>query len=385
MKTVHVATLIAATGCGPPAHQPVGSAKNGGTDSGSGVAEADTGTPNAGDDRDDTDPGAESDEVAHRAVFVVHLEPGAVPVEPATSLPSTVRAEQYLEDLVDLIVLADHADHQLTIMLSPQWAAHIASEDCVVPAAADALTSSSADFDSCLALAHGIEARGHELALHHHPLSGGSTWDGYTAEEVWTADRDGDGTDETYFADGGGPSGPDPWYLGTVDAMVEAVAGITSSGIIRTATTEEFHPMLTFSMAGGPSAYSSLESPGDLVGEPCATAYGDHWVWELRMRLFTSATAQASLLSTELPAALDDLTSEAPAPKALGFVTHAINVDETGLSGYEELFSQLTANGMDLEPVSEVMARFSSTDADASAAPEESRCTVVDSAREEVR
>ena len=79
------------------------------------------------------------------------------------------------------------------------------------------------------------------------------------------------------------------------------------------------------------------------------------------MRLFTSAAAQETVLGGELPLALQDLESADSDAAVLGFVTHALNVEEEGLTPYGQLFSLLSEEGVALQSTASVMAGFPST------------------------
>ena len=315
----------------------------------------------APDDTGDMDSSdtAVAESSVHQAIFVVHLEPGALPRDPETGLPHTARAEAYFETLLSLVELADEQDHKLTLLFTPQWAHYVSLPVCTLPSQGEeAYTYQGSIPADCAELIHQIEAHGHEIGLHHHPLGAPAPWDGFTSEESWEADRNSDAENEVYFADGGGPSGPDPFHLGDLNQMMDWVSAVSSTGSVQTATTEELHSDIRFSMAGGPASYVSLEEPGDLVSRPCVADYEDHSVWELRMRLFTSASAHETVLGGELPLALQDLESADSDAAVLAFVTHALNVEEEGLVAYEQLFSSLSEEGIALQSTASVMAGF---------------------------
>lgn len=317
----------------------------------------------------------ESEDPEHQSIMVVHLEPGAMPTDPITGLPNTTRASNYFRDLLSLIELADDHAHKITIMFSPQWAYFVSSSACTLPAVGAAPYEYQGTTPSdCTALFHAIEAHGHEIALHHHPLDAPSGWDGYTSLSTWEADRDGDGEDETYFSDGGGINGPDPHHIGDLDAMLATVAPLSSTLTVRTATTEEFHSLLKFSVAGGPEPYTSPAEPGDLLSRPCVAQYGENHLWEVRMRLFTSDRAQEAVLNQEVPDAIDQLAQGETNALVFGFVTHALNVSETGLAHYQALFSLLQENNIPMRSTQSVMDAYDETQAAPAEADSEWLC-----------
>ncbi|MGC6494533.1 MAG: hypothetical protein ACON5B_16985 [Myxococcota bacterium] len=313
---------------------------------------------------------------AAHAIFVVHLEPGAVPVDTLKGGPSLQRPALYWPALLDLVALADAYGHKLTLMLTPQWARYILGGTCTMPTEArDATAGTAGDMSAtCLDAVREMEAHGHEIAVHHHPVTAPAGWDGFTDEATWQADRDGDGLDEVYFSDGGGPHGADPWYLGNLDALMGWIEPVPADGRLWTATTEEFHPSLSYSMAGGPVPWSSGNAWGDLVSTPCVQSYPQQHVWELRMRLFTTPSVQRAVLDDELPGALAWGAAEAERAHAVALVTHAKNVADGGLDAYEELFSTLAVHGLVARSVEEVMGQLIGDSEEFSSVPEALSC-----------
>ena len=320
----------------------------------------------------------DSDHGIQTAFFVVHLEPGS-PVDPVVGGINHSRAETYLEQLVELTALADTHQHHLTLMWSPQWASYLMSSECDSRLLTDktgALAYGSTSHSRCIDLIREMEGTGHEMALHHHPLEAASGWDGFTDESQWTADRDDDGVDEVYFSDGGGLNGPDPFYLGTLVDMMDLLDALPMGGEnqILSATTEEFPDSVRYSAAGGYLAYEGPDEPGHLVSRPCATSYNGHGVWQLNMRLFTTDTGQRAVLNTELPAAVSDFAVTKEGAYSMGFVTHAKNVDETGSTSYEQLFTELNDLNLSLQTLSEVMESDVRTATDPLSAEDSSEC-----------
>jgi len=345
------------------------------------VADDETGDDDTGDDDSADDDTGDDDTVAMQGIeyayMAVHLDPGNTPVDPVTGLPHANRPLAHLPDLTDLVVAADVGGHELTLMFTIQWAHHVLDLACTVPEDGDLddeYEYQGTEYADCLSLIRAFEANGHEIAMHHHPQGVPAAWDGITDLESWTADRDFDGQDETYFADGGGPNGADPYYLGTTEFMMTFVDSIPTSGAATSGTTEEWPPGLTFSAAGGPEDYVDASNPGDLVSQPCAADHDGHWVWQVRMRTYTSTLIQDQVTASELPDALVDFAGHPDAPWLVGFVTHAINVDETGIGQYEALFAQLSAAGLTLQGLRDVMDHYAETAGDPSAADASLHC-----------
>jgi len=340
-------------------------------DTADGDADDDTGDDDttADDDTADDDSGNADDDTAatqgiEYAYMAIHLDPGSTPVDPVTGLPHAGRPLLYLPDLADLVTVADVDGHKLTLMFTVQWAHHVLDPACTVPEDGDLddqYEYVGAEYADCLSLIQAFEAQGHEIAMHHHPMGVPAAWDGITDQESWTADRDFDGVDETYFADGSGPNGPDPNYLGTTALQMTYVDSIPATGAATSGTTEEWPAGLTFSAAGGPEDYVDGSNPGDLVSQPCAAEHDGHWVWQVRMRSYTSTAIQDEVTGSELPDAFDDFENHPDAPWTLGFVTHAINVDETGIAQYEALFAQLATAGVTMQRLRDVMDPYAYT------------------------
>ncbi len=325
-----------------------------------------------GDDDDDTTPPP----VPH-AYMAIHLDPGSPAVDLFSGEISHARAEEALPWLAALVLAADVDGHRLTLMFTAQWASYVQHPDCVVPDDGDGdeqYEYLGAEYEDCLDLIRAYEAAGHEIAMHHHPITAPATWDGYTDLESWEADRDHDGTDEVYFADGGGPNGPDPLHLGDIAEMMSLIDGVPASGQVHTATSEEYPPDVQISAAGGPAEYTDLADPGDLVSEPCATSIEGHGVWQVRMRTFTNDLAQDIVMIDELPVAFADLAAAPDGPYTLGFVTHAINVQETGVPQYEALFAQLAAEGVILDGLQDVVDSYAITAGDPDQASPDDLC-----------
>ncbi len=300
------------------------------------------------------------------AIMPIHLDPGAPARDRITGLPNTTRPESYFRYLIDITEKADEYDFKLTLMFTPQWAQYITSSACELPSGSpptDRFEYRSETPSDCLELVHAFATHGHEIAMHHHPLDAPSGWDGYTDETNWTADRDFDGIDEAYFADGGGPNGADPLYLGTTADLMALVGQLQpeiDTGIV-TATTEEFPDAIYNSVAGGPEAFRDLSNPGDLLSQPCATDRHGHAVWELRMRLFTTESTRSTVLDDELDDALTAVSATTGAGWVFGFVTHASNVAETNLVQYADLFARLSEHAVQIRAVSQVMQAFERT------------------------
>jgi len=317
------------------------------------------------DDTGDDDTGAGAG--IEYAYMAVHLDPDTPPADPSTGAVNETRASTYYPSMVELVELADVHGHELTLMFTPQWAVHTTSVACQVPADGDwdgQYEYLGVEYGTCLSLVQAFEANGHEIALHHHPLDAPAGWDGFTDAETWAADRDGDGVDETYFADGGGPSGPDPWYLGDLAAMMDLVNAIGAGGSVVSATTEEYPPGFLYQAAGGPAAYTDATSPGDLVSQPCAAEWDGLWVWQFRMRLYTSESTQNTVRLDELPDAMVDFEGSGEGPWTLGLVTHAKNVADTGAPQYSALFEDLATLGLTLETVVSAMGQYATTATD---------------------
>ncbi len=326
------------------------------------------------DDDDDT---ADEGGVRH-TFFAVHLEHDDIPVDRATGEPSMARPRTYWPYLVDLVEAADTNGHELTLMFTGQWAFFVQHSDCVLPDDGDAdpaYAYQGGAYPTCLSLVRAFEAHGHEIALHHHPFEVPATWDGYTDLESWQDDRDLDGVDETYHADGSGPHGPDPHYLGTSADLQSLVVAIPTSGTVLSATTEEYPDGdLVYESVGGPHLYVGPDDRGDLVGQPCARNASGHSVWQLRMRAYLETEVQDVVRDEELPAAVADLEGSADGAWTLGFVTHPLEVYETGEAQYTLLFSQLDALGLRLERLADVMAYYSCTGTAPDEAGPEYRC-----------
>ena len=175
-------------------------------------------------------------------------------------------------------------------------------------------------------------------------------------EDVYTGYNSGQG--ETYFADGGGPSGPDPFFLGTTEDLLALISPISANGTVVSATTEEYPGGVIHSAAGGPEDYVGPGEPGDLLSQPCVYDFDGHRVWQLRMRSYTSGVIQDEVRDEELPVAIAEYEGSPDGAWSTAFVTHAINVDETDIGQYELLFSLLDSHGITLENLSDVMARY---------------------------
>ena len=63
-----------------------------------------------------------------------------------------------------------------------------------------------------------------------------------------------------------------------------------------------------------------------------------------------------------------------PEAITLGFVTHASNVNETGLGGFEELFEMLSAGGVVLQGLTAASETYGHVAGDPSTAAPEHRC-----------
>jgi hypothetical protein len=324
----------------------------------------------AGDDDDTSPPIA-------RAYMAVHLDPGSPAVDLYTGEISHARAVEALPFLAMLIAEAEARDHRLTLMFTAQWASYVQHPDCVVPDDADGdgqYEYRGLEYADCLDLMRAYEVTGHEIAMHHHPITAPATWDGYTDLLSWEADRDHDGADELYFADGGGPNGPDPLHLGSIAEMMLLVDGVPASGQVSSATSEEYPPYVQVSAAGGPTEYVDMAEPGDLVSTPCAADFDGHGAWQVRMRSFTNNTHQDDVMIDELPRALVDVEAAPEPPYTLGFVTHAINVQETGVDQYQTLFTQLSAASLFLEPLVDVVGSYAVTSDDPGQAAPDDQC-----------
>lgn len=326
-----------------------------------------------------SDGDAESDtEGIQYAFMAVHLDPGSIPVDPVGGGPNTSRARDYFRSLVELVLAADLGGHKLTIMFHAQWSVYVDADECMALLAGvpgGQYEYQGVGYESCHDLVRAIEANGHEIAMHHHPLTAPSSWDGFTNQTSWTADRDHDNVDETYHVDGSGPDGSDPWYLGDLDAMMAYHDSIPVGGRsnIVSATTEEYPTEILFSAAGGPEAYVDADTPGDLVSAPCATDFEGYWVWQIRMRSYTSPRLHDTV-QAELPKALADFDGFGDEPWVVGFVTHAKNVGDIGIDPYQDLFDQLTSSGLTLETVNQVMGHYSYTADDAGLADSSRHC-----------
>jgi hypothetical protein len=66
--------------------------------------------------------------------------------------------------------------------------------------------------------------------------------------------------------------------------------------------------------------------------------------------------------------------SDVEAEVTLGFITHAVNVNETGLDGYRLVFEKLSNAGIQLASLAEVTERYTYTSVAAGAAALEHRC-----------
>ncbi len=338
-------------------------------------ADTDTDADSDADTDADSDTDADTDTEVDGLVlayFAVHLDPASA-VDPISGEINSSRPSAYIEDLLDLVVAADAYEHRLTLMFTPQWAAWILDP-------ASSFPSESVIYDHSthtvpLNLVRAFEAKGHEIAIHHHALTSPASWDGFTDAESWQADRDGDGNDETYLADGSGPHDPDPHYLGDMEAFMAWVGQLPVDGHtpIVSGTAEEWPPGFLNSASGGPADYESYDTRGDLVSQPCAAQHGDSWLWQVRMRSFTESAHQTEVLDEELPAALLDF-ADAEGLWTTGFVTHAKNVADTSIIGYEALFADLDAAGLRLSRLQDVIGAFSHTATAPDKAPENLHC-----------
>ena len=269
--------------------------------------------------------------------FAIHLDPGGSPATPAGE-PNHARGLDYFDDLVSLVKAADEGGHKLTLMFTAQWASYVLSGECTWPPAV--LSYQGSQYSTCLELVRAFEAKGHEIAFHHHPKDAPSSWDGYT--------NSGD--------DGSAD------YLGDVDDLMAWVAQVPVAGKIslRAGTTEEYPSdhNLMFMGARGPTAYVDATDLGDLASTPCAWEEGGNLVWRLRMRSY-SGTVQASVRG-ELSKAVADLENVS-GPFTVGFVTHARDVGTGLLAAYVELFDSLSAQGIKLEGLTTVAGHYSWT------------------------
>jgi len=276
------------------------------------------------------------------AFFAVHLDPGSPPVDDGQ--PSSARPEEHLPSLAQLVAAADVAGHELTLMFTAQWASYVASGDCVVPDDGDADGGwyyDGQERNTCLELVRAWEGADHEIAMHHHRSGAPASWDGFS----------------------NGPPVDHPHYLGDMLDLMAFVDQLPAAGpgSVLSATSEEF-PVgpnsLQFTSARGPTPYVGPADGGDLASTPCAWTEDDHWVWRWRMRSFTSDLAQQVVLQDELPQALIDLPGHAEGPFTLGFVTHAKNVTDTSIVGYEQLFGDLAGAGVTLEGLAGVASWY---------------------------
>ncbi len=362
--------LLALVGCDP--------AGDGPSDDDDSTADDDDTTADDDDSAaDDDDTTGEPTGVTY-AYFAVHLDHDSIPVDPASGAPNMNRPRTFWPDLVELVEAADTGGHELTLMFTAQWAYFVLHFVCTVPDDGDAdpaYTYHGGAYDTCLALVRAFEAHGHEIALHHHPFEVPAAWDGYTDLESWQADRDLDGVDETYHADGSGPHGPDPHYLGTSADLQALVVAIPASGTVLSATTEEYPAGdLVYESVGGPNPYVGPDDRGDLLGQPCARDASGHPVWQLRMRQYMEAEVQDVVRAEELPAAVTDLAGSPDGAWTAGFVAHPLEVDLTGVAQYTLLFDQLDALGLRLERLADVMAYYPYTGTAPDEAAPEHRC-----------
>ena len=284
--------------------------------------------------------------------FAVHLEPGTPPTR--AGQPNTARMTQYLTDLSQLVSEADVFGHKLTLMFTAQWAYGLSLDECILPDDGDGNPTRSPyqgeTYESCLTLVRAWAAHGHEIAMHHHPYHVNS-WDGFA----------------------NGPPKDDPHYLGDMTAMMTFLSPLADT--FRSATSEEFPEGggdFQFTGARGYTEYVGVHDGGDLVSKPCAWTEGEQTVWRSRMRHFTSASAQPKTLA-EVERVFDDY-AEQEGQWTLGFVTHAKNVDETGLSGFSTLFEVLSSAGVSLKGLATVSEQYDYARTPADEAPESYHC-----------
>ena len=295
-----------------------------------------------------TDTGLDPNEVNSGGLqygfFAIHLDPGTNPGD--NGVPSADRPIEYLGALTRLVEKADQYDHKLTLMFTPQWAYHVASENCLLPIH-DSLPPGSYSYrnellDSCLSLFRAFEAWGHEIAIHHHPKDAPNSWDGYSDNTDHMTDED---------------------YLGTTNDLLDIVAEIPTGGIssIRSGTLEEYPTNaynLKFMSARGPTAYVNPEERGDLASTPCVWSGDGPFVWRLRMR----ALELDSIL--ELQSAHVQL-SDSEVTYTAGFVTHAKDTDGLSSALSDALFAEISARGITFEGLSTVASHYPYTDLDA--------------------
>ncbi|MDD2236307.1 MAG: hypothetical protein PHP44_04195 [Kiritimatiellae bacterium] len=263
--------------------------------------------------------------------FIVHCEP-LLPNDPArdpvTHLMDLQRPAMYWDALAELVGLAESNGHFLTIMFTPQWSVYAS----LVPARR-------------LQVAEWTHA-GHELALHHHgeeALIFGSGWDGFSNLPSLQSNTN---------------------FFGDIPFMM--TQGIYTNYTIRSATTEDgdWPDGILYYLNGGGTTYTNADHPGDLISTASATSMvglvtGSEQrmaVWGLKMRLFTHEICQTQVLA-EVQAALTDFTPCDSNRWLIAFVTHVKNFyDEKEHGHYEELFQQMTANGIQLMAVTNAAA-----------------------------
>ena len=138
--------------------------------------------------------------------------------------------------------------------------------------------------------------------------------------------------------------------------LLALVGEVSANGIdgITSCTTEEF-PLgphsIRVTSARGPTPYVDADNRGDLASTPCAWVEDGNPVWRLRMR------SAGNMKMTELDSAFEDLEGSATT-YAVGFVTHAKDVESLGLQPYTLIFTRLAEGGVTLQGLTSVVDAY---------------------------
>lgn len=303
-------------------------------------------------------------------VVAIQLEPVHYGHHP-TSLDHPA---EYFDTLAYLVEAASNRGHELTILPSPQWIQWIGDPNCTVPADVAAYAGVPQD---CALWWREVKASGHEIGWHHHTVTGSPmTWDGFTDETTWEADRNMDGTLETYGTEAG--MRLDPYYVGDMQDLLDVVEQDPARVISSTKWAPGSQADTVISAGADP--WIAKDEPGHLVRAPCAAQLPgddeDHspWVWRLDARsMGPSPTEFSSSLNEELIPALNMHAGDAADEALMGIVFHPKDAARME-SAVMNLLDVLELYGAPAISASEALDRISYTDVEPWAARPSQQC-----------
>ncbi len=235
------------------------------------------------------------------AFVSIHLEPGS-------NANTADYPEQYWNDLIDLIALADEYEVHLTLSMNPQWSIYILADE------------------TRLTQVRGWEAEGHELAYHGHGPHR-DTWNGYTNQSEFQSDKN---------------------FLGTIAEMMDLMEQVPSSGHIFAAcvsgpedTDPDWPTNVSVRTDGG------LE-PSELLSTPVQETHNGQEVWYVTNRQYAINKSSATL------AEVAEGISAWQSGEVLGIVFHEKNYAEHP-DEVEALFKLFQDQNVQVEGVSSLV------------------------------